>query len=87
MSNEEAWLALVGTVFGGAGLKIVEAFLGRRKSRDDLAASLRTELRVEVSELRLEVHRLMEENRELEAALDEWREKYFNVLAQLKNIE
>jgi hypothetical protein len=87
MSNEEAWLALVGTVFGGAGLKIVEAWAGRRKSRDDLAASLRTELRVEVSELRLEVHRLMEENRELEAALDEWREKYFNVLAQLKNIE
>jgi uncharacterized protein YlxW (UPF0749 family) len=74
-------------VFGGVGLKAVEAYLGRTKYRDDTASSLRTELRVENSELRLEVHRLMEEVRELEAALDEWREKYFNVLAQLKNIE
>jgi uncharacterized protein YlxW (UPF0749 family) len=85
--NTDAWLALAGTVFGGVGLKAVEAYLGRTKHRDDTAASLRTELRVENSELRLEIHRLMEENRELEAALDQWREKYFDLLAQVKTKE
>jgi hypothetical protein len=85
VSGQDAWLALAGTVFGGAGLKVVEAFLGRHRTRDELAASLRTELRLENSELRLEIHRLMEENRELEEALDEWREKYYTLLIQVKD--
>jgi hypothetical protein len=72
----EAYLALIGTVFGGAGLKVVESVLGRGRRRDDLASSLRTELRSDNSELRAEVDKL-------EASVDEWRNRYYTLVAQL----
>jgi hypothetical protein len=74
--GNEAVLALLGTVFGGVGLKVVEAALGRGKRREDLATNLRTELRAELTELR-------EDNDKLEAALDLWRTKYYRLVAKL----
>jgi hypothetical protein len=74
--HNDALLALVGTVFGGVGLKLLEAVLGRGKRREDIATSLRNELRTELTELR-------EDNDKLEAALDLWRTKYYRLVAKL----
>jgi hypothetical protein len=74
--NEEAWIALAGTIFGSGGLKMIEAWLSRAKRRDDTAEALRSELRKDITELRDELH-------EAEKALDEWRDKYYKLVAQL----
>ena len=72
---DTAWIALIGTVFGGAGLKVVEKILSQGQARDDAATQIREELRKESTDLR-------EELRLVEKALDEWKEKYF-ILLQL----
>lgn len=72
----EAWIALVGTVFGGAGLKITEQFLGRNKVRDDTATALRDELRKELSEAREEADQLREE-------ADKWRQRYYSMVSSI----
>lgn len=74
--DEAAWIALAGTVFGSGGLKIIESWLSRAKRRDDTANALRTELRKENAELRDELH-------DTEKKLDEWRDKYYKLMAQL----
>ena len=70
-----AFLALVGTIFGGAGLKIIESLLNRSKTQTDIAAQIRSELRTDVQGLR-------EEIRKVEAELDEWKKKYYDLLDQ-----
>lgn len=74
--DEAAWIALAGTVFGSSGLKFIESFLSRAKRRDETAEALRSELRKDITELRDELH-------EAEKQLDEWRDKYYKVMAQL----
>lgn len=73
---DPAVIALIGTIFGGVGLKVMEHFLSKGKIRIDEATQLR-------SELRLEIEALREEVRQLEAAVDKWREEYYNVRDQL----
>jgi predicted nuclease with TOPRIM domain len=68
-----AWIALIGTVLGGVGLKIVEHWLGRSKIRDDTATQLRNELRAEILTLRQELNNV-------EADLDKWRGKYYELM-------
>lgn len=68
-------IALIGTVLGGVGLKVVEHLLGRRKLRDDTATQLRGELRTEVESLRNEIQKV-------ELEVDQWREKYYTLLEQ-----
>lgn len=72
----EAYLTLAGTLFGGIGLKLSEKWLGRSKAREDLATNLRTELRSDNTVLRAAVDRLEEE-------VDEWRGKYYALVAQM----
>jgi uncharacterized coiled-coil DUF342 family protein len=72
MHLDPAWIALVGTIFGGAGLKALEHWLGRSKVRIDEAANLRNELRIEITTLR-------EEIKELEAEVDKWRKDYYDL--------
>ena len=69
----EAWLALLGALLGGSGLKIIEYLLNRSKVRDDAAAQIRSELREEVRSLR-------EELRTVEDELDKWRGKYYELM-------
>lgn len=68
-------IALIGTVLGGVGLKIVEHFLSKSKVRDDTASQLRGELRTEVESLRSEIQKV-------ETEVDLWREKYYTLLEQ-----
>lgn len=70
-----AFLALMGTIFGGAGLKIVEGLLNKSKTQMDVAAQIRSELRTDVQGLRDEI-------RKVEAELDEWKKKYYDLLDQ-----
>lgn len=76
----QAWIAVLGTIFGGAGFKFVEYWLTRNQRQDDTAAKLREELRTEVQSLREELHRV-------EAGLEEWREKYYNLLGQFLSVK
>ncbi len=72
----QAYLALIGAIMGGSGLKFVESWLNRSKVKDDSAAEFRNELRVEVKSLR-------EELKSVEAELEKWRAKYYEVYEQL----
>jgi uncharacterized coiled-coil DUF342 family protein len=69
----QAWLALIGALLGGSGLKFIEYYLNRPKVKDDAATTFRNELREEVKNLR-------EELRKTEAELDNWRQKYYALL-------
>lgn len=68
-----AWIALIGTLLGGVGLKFVEHWLSRSKVRDDTAAQLRNELRTEIQGLKTELNNV-------ESDLDKWRGKYYELM-------
>jgi predicted nucleic acid-binding Zn-ribbon protein len=69
----QGWLALLGAVLGGSGLKVIEAWLNRSKEKDDAASQLRNELRGEIRSLR-------DELKNVEDELDKWRGKYYELL-------
>lgn len=76
----DAWLALIGAILGGSGLKFLEHFLSKPKIREDTAAAFRNELREEMKRLR-------DEAREAEASADRaqrneeaWRERYYSLI-------
>lgn len=73
MNIPNAWLALVGALVGGSGLKALEHFLSKEKVENDMATSFRKELRDEVTTLRAEL-RLAESEGDL------WRDKYYKVM-------
>lgn len=79
----EATLALIGTLFGGAGFKIIEWFLTKRTRKEDTAAKWRGELRGEVESLRKETERLHREADELRDEIDKWRNKYYALVASI----
>jgi peptidoglycan hydrolase CwlO-like protein len=69
----EALLALLGAIFGGAGLKLIEALLSRNRAKIDAATEFRKELREEVTLLREELSKARKE-------IDEWRERYYSIM-------
>lgn len=69
----QAWLALLGALLGGSGLKFIEHWLSRSKIKEDAATQIRTELRDEIKGLR-------EELRMVEDELDKWRGKYYELM-------
>lgn len=72
MSLDPAWIALIGTLCGGAGLKMMEHYLGKSKVKVDEATKLRDELRIEITSQR-------EEIRVLEHEVDKWRADYYDL--------
>lgn len=78
-----AWLALAGTLFGGAGFKVIEFIITRGERRDTTATTLRTELRTELTNLRAEAAGLRKEQEELRDEIDEWRTKYFHLVSTI----
>jgi outer membrane murein-binding lipoprotein Lpp len=73
-------VALIGTLFGGVGLKAIEHWLGKNKVKVDDAARLRDELRLEVTALRAE-------NQQLENDVDKWREDYYKMYADFVQVK
>lgn len=72
---DPALIALIGTLFGGVVLKVVESLLNRGKTQSDVAAQIRTELRTDIQALRDEI-------RKVETELDMWKSKYYDLLDQ-----
>lgn len=66
-------LSLLGAVFAGVGVKVVEKWLQKSKDRDDTATNLRNELRSELTSLKQEMAAV-------EKSLDEWKAKYYDVI-------
>lgn len=77
---DTAWIALIGTLFGGVVLKLIEAILARGGQKEDAATSMREELRKDSTELRAEI-------RAVEKELDQWKEKYFLLLQDYLDIK
>lgn len=71
---DTAWIALIGTLFGGVVLKITESTLSKGNQKIDAATSMREELRKDQKELR-------DQLRVVDHELDMWKEKYFVLLA------
>lgn len=69
---DPAWIALIGTLCGGIGLKVIEHWLGKSKVKMDEASKLRDELRVHISSQK-------EEIKSLEVEVDKWREEYYEL--------
>lgn len=69
---DPAWIALIGTICGGIGLKVVEHWLGKSKVKVDEAAKFRVELREEITAQKTEI-------RGLEAEVDKWKQEYYNL--------
>lgn len=69
---DPAWIALIGTLCGGVGLKLLEHWLGKSKVKIDEATKLRDELRIEITAQR-------EEIKTLEAEVDRWRRDYYDL--------
>lgn len=72
MNVDPAWIALIGTLCGGIGLKILEHWLGRSKVKIDEASKFREELRSEIVAGR-------EEIKELETEVDNWHKEYYDL--------
>jgi len=77
---DPAWIALIATVCGGVGLKVVENWLGRSKVKIDDAAQIRDELRLQIAALR-------EENAACEADRDKWRKEYYDLRDKMIGFE
>lgn len=73
MSNiDPAWIALIGTLCGGIGLKLLEYWLGKSRVRIDEASKIRDELRIQISQQ-------AERIRELEDEVTKWREAFYDI--------
>lgn len=71
-TTQDALIAVIGTVFGGAGLEVVKRMLAKSKEKEDSATSLRNELRSELTVLKGEMIAV-------ERELDLWRQKYYEL--------
>ena len=69
---DPAWIALIGTLCGGVGLKVLEHWLGKSKVKIDEATKLRDELRIEINSQRDEI-------KSLESEVDRWRKDYYDL--------
>jgi chromosome segregation ATPase len=69
---DPAWIALIGTLCGGVGLKVLEHWLGKSQIKIDEAAKLRDELRIQLTQQG-------ERIKALEDEVDEWREKFYDL--------
>jgi hypothetical protein len=76
----EALIALMAAVFGGAGLKAVEAIINRSKTKTDVATQIREELRSEVRDLR-------DVLRSITSDLDKWKSRYYRLLVAYNELK
>ena len=72
-------IALVGTIFGGAGLKLTERWLNRAKEKNDTAREIRDELRTDMAAYRKEILELKAEVDKVENEVNQWQDKYYEL--------
>lgn len=87
----EAIIALVATIFGGAGLKLVEKLFAKRDAKyaaEAEAAKFSYEDATAIrQELRAESTLLREEMKAMRDDVDHWRQQYFSLLKKYNDIE
>lgn len=69
----DALIALIAALAGGGVTKLIESLFGRDKAKQDIATTIRNELRTEVTELRDELRRV-------EYDLDRWKTRFYKML-------
>lgn len=79
MEMTSAVIALIGTLFGGAGFKVLEHFLTKKQLKDTTALSLRTELRGEIERRDDELKYYREELKKAEEENDQLRDSYYKL--------
>lgn len=84
--NNAGFVALVGTIFGGAGLKVIESWLGRAKERATEAQAIREELRQQIENLRAQLDKASAEEQRLEGLIEEWRGKYYDLRDEKQHV-
>lgn len=84
--NNAGFVALMGTIFGGVGLKVVEQWLGRAKERATEATAMREELRKEIDTLRAQLDKADAEEQRLEGLIEEWRGKYYDLRDEKQSV-
>lgn len=77
--NNPGFVALMGTIFGGAGLKVIESWLGKAKERATEQQTIREELRREIDNLRAQLDKAEAEEQRLEGLIEDWRSKYYDL--------
>lgn len=82
-----AILALIGTIFGGVGLKVIEHWLSKAKTRDDTATQIRNELRTELARVKEDMTKREQYASAAEAEADGWRAKYYEQAEKLIQIK
>lgn len=73
-------LALLIAAFGGVGLKVVEHWLGKSKTRIEEAASFREEYRLQIASQKETIEQRDEQIKQIEEEVDKWRDKYYTVM-------
>jgi archaellum component FlaC len=82
MSIDPAWIALIGTLFGGVGLKVLENWLGKSKIKIDEASQIRDELRIQITNQTEEIRLLEAEVKKLTQDYYDLRDKYSELNTQ-----
>lgn len=82
MTLDPAWIALIGTLCGGIGLKLIEHWLGKSKIKMDEAAKLREELRIQITNQNAEILGLEEKLTALNREYYDLRDKYAELNTQ-----
>lgn len=77
-----AWLALVGTIIGTIGLKVVESWINNPAKKDSTPAELREELRQQIEGLKEDVLRRETIIDKTEEEMLEWRDRYWKLVAE-----
>lgn len=72
--------SIIGALFGGVILKVVEGLMGRRKVKEDIATTIRDELRKEITELRDRIDLQ-------DSQIADWKTKYFTLLEQFVGVK
>jgi len=75
----EGLFALLGAIFGGVGLKILERIFVVKDRQLDDAAAIRQELREEIRTLRKEIN-------EARGEIDKWRNDYYTILQKYNGL-
>lgn len=94
-ADQATWISFAGAIFGGAGLKLMEYWLGRSKADEkqeilEFQRELRSELeslRDELHEAQVELHQAQEYLQEALAETDEWRDKYYDLREKVISLQ
>lgn len=65
-------IALIGTIMGGVGLKVVEHWLSKNRVKTDYATDIRNELRLTITAQNAEI-------KDLEKQVDRWKGDYYDL--------